>query len=174
MPHTLLPGDKVPDLELKLLSGETWRLSEQNPENFIMLDFYRGVHCGRCKLHLLDLNSKAARFVERGVQCVAVSMDDFERAQKAQQVWQLNDLGLTYGLTEEQARSFGLFLTDSINESEPHRFNEPAILLIHPGSLELYSAMYGSNPFQRIHGADILEALDTILARHYPARGTVI
>lgn len=170
---TLLPGQSAPELTVDLVGGGQWKLSEVEADNFVLIDFYRGFHCPRCKLHIIDLNNKIARFADRGVSCVAISMNEREKAEGAVQDWGLGNIPVGYGLTEAQAREWGLYLTDSINVREPGRFSEPATLLVRPGGGELHSAVYGTNPFNRIHAADILEGLDAVLARDYPARGDV-
>ena len=89
------PTDAVPGLEVATVGGGTWNLAEQKPEWFTLVEFYRGYHCPRCKLHLLDLDHKVARFEERGCGVIAVSMDTRERAEKAKQDWGIG--GLTTG-----------------------------------------------------------------------------
>jgi peroxiredoxin len=169
----LLPGQPVPDFMVHLVAGGEWRLSDASPKRFTLVDFYRGRHCPRCHLHVLDVKAKLARFSERGVDCIAISMDDREKAQNSVAAWGLEGLAVGYGLAEVDARALGLYLTDAINEREPHRFSEPAILLVRPDQT-LYSAIYGTNPFARVHAADILEGLDAAIARDYPPRGDVI
>lgn len=173
MHETLLPGASAPELKLSLTGGEDWSLADQSDAALILIDFYRGLHCPRCKLHIVDLKGKLARFADRGVRCLAVSMDPQDRAMDAMQRWELDGLDLAYGLTEAQARAWGLYLTDSINEREPRRFSEPAIIMVEPGSGIVYSAVYGTNPFNRVHVADILEGIDAMQARDYPPRGSV-
>ncbi|MEE8539912.1 MAG: redoxin domain-containing protein, partial [Woeseiaceae bacterium] len=64
----LKPNTKVPDLEVETAGGEIWRLADQKPETFALIEFYRGYHCPRCRQHLIDLQAKLDRFAERGVQ----------------------------------------------------------------------------------------------------------
>lgn len=173
MHEVLLPATPAPALDVQLVGGGRWSLADQVAETMILIDFYRGLHCPRCKLHIVDLANKLPRFADRGVSCLAVSMDGEERATAAKERWGVGDLDLCYGLTEEQARTWGLYLTDAINEREPRRFNEPALVMVRPGSLEVYSAIYGTNPFNRVHVSDILEGLDAMMARDYPPRGGV-
>ena len=61
----LMPGGPVPDLEVALAGGGTWKLSDQKPETFTVVEVYRGLHCPRCKLQLLDMDHKVARYAER-------------------------------------------------------------------------------------------------------------
>jgi peroxiredoxin len=167
----LLPGTPVPDFAVDLVGGGRWVLREQKPKRFSLISFYRGRHCPRCHLHILDMKSKLARFADRGVEPIAISMDRKDRAEDSMQAWGLEGLSVGYNLSEEAARSLGLYLTDSINEREPRRFSEPAVMLILPDQ-QLYSVVYATNPFNRIHFSDVLEGLDAIAARDYPPRGT--
>ncbi len=164
------PTEAVPELSVDTLEGETWRLAGQTPASFTLIEFYRGYHCPRCKLHLLDLDQKLARFTERGCAVIAVSMDSRDRAEKSKREWGLGALTLGYGLSEDSAREWGLFMSQSIHDKEPGRFNEPGMFLVRPGGT-LYSAVLHTSPFHRHHFADVLEAIDMIKSRDYPARG---
>ena len=62
----LMPGGPVPDFGVALAGGGTWKLSDQKPETFTVVEVYRGLHCPRCKLQLLDMDHKVARYAERG------------------------------------------------------------------------------------------------------------
>lgn len=164
------PTEAVPELSVDTLEGETWRLAEQTPANFTLIEFYRGYHCPRCKLHLLDLDQKLAHFTNRGCTVIAISMDSRDRAEKSKQEWGLGALTLGYGLSEDSAREWGLFMSTSIQEKEPGRFNEPGMFLVRPDGT-LFSAVLHTTPFHRHHFADVLEAIDMIKSRDYPARG---
>ena len=45
--NVLKPREAVPALEVETLNG-SWSLADQNPENFTMVVFYRGLHCPIC------------------------------------------------------------------------------------------------------------------------------
>lgn len=170
---TPLPGASLPPVTLTLLGGGAWSPGgEGSGERFTLLDFYRGVHCPRCRLHLGDLASKRARFEDRGVRVVAASMDTEKKAREAKSAWLLGDLDVAYGLSEADARALGLNLSDAIARKEPHRFSEPATMIVRPDGT-LYSVITWTNPLARVHAADLLEGLDVVIANDYPARGTV-
>ena len=57
MTHTLMPNKQAPELSLSLVGGGDWCLSKQEPENFTMIIFYRGLHCPVCKSYLGKLNA---------------------------------------------------------------------------------------------------------------------
>ena len=166
------PTDPVPELDVATVGGGPWRLAGQKPEWFTIVEFYRGYHCPRCKVHLLDLDHKIARFEERGCGVIAVSMDTQERAEASKREWGIGKLTLGYGLTEENARQWGLFISTPVQEKEPYDFSEPAMFLVRPDGT-LYSAVIHTTPFHRHHFADVMEAIDMIRARDYPPRGNV-
>lgn len=49
------------------MGGEPWKLSEQNPDAFTLVVFYRGHHCPVCRRYLSTLESAAEDFRTRGV-----------------------------------------------------------------------------------------------------------
>jgi hypothetical protein len=55
---------------------------------------------------------------------------------------------------------------------EPALFNEPGIFLVRPDGT-LYFAAVQTMPFARPHFADILGALDFVIAKNYPALGEI-
>ena len=166
----LMPGKPVPDLSLPLVGGGTWTLSEQTPETFTVVEVYRGYHCPRCKSQLLDIDHKVARYAERGCGVIAISTDPQDRAEKTVAEWGVHQLPVAYGLSLDQARSWGLYISNAFQEKEPRHFAEPGLFLIRP-DMTLYSNVIHTTPFHRHHHADVLEAVDMIRARNYPPRG---
>jgi peroxiredoxin len=100
----LMPGGPVPDLEVALAGGGTWNLSDQTPATFTVVEVYRGRHCPRCKLHLLDMDHKVARYAERGCTSIVISTDPQDRAEKSVSEWDIHQLPIGYGMTTDQAR----------------------------------------------------------------------
>ena len=169
MPH-ILPGTPLPPLKLPLVGGGEFDLSASKPENFTLLVFYRGLHCPVCKGQLNDLQDKLEALQERGIAAVAISMDSEERATETKRDWGVENLDIAYGLSEAQARSYGLFLSSGISDKEPRIFSEPGMFLVRPDG-KLYSASIQSMPFARPALEDILKAADFIFKNDYPARG---
>lgn len=168
-----LPGEPAPPLRLRQVgSDRDWDLSQARPENFTLLVVYRGLHCPKCKEQLETLNGRMEDFTERGIEVVALSCDDRERAGKSRDEWDIDDVPLYYGLTIEQARAWGLFISDAIKDEEPARFSEPGLFLVDAdGTVQI--AWIQSSPFARPQFDDILSATDFILKKSYPPRGTV-
>jgi peroxiredoxin len=109
----LVPRKPVPELSVMTVDGDQWMLHEQTAENFIMIAFYRGLHCPKCKLSLTDLNRRMSEFRERGVNVIAISGDTLERAQRTKEEWGLENVKVGYGLSIEKARQWGLFISTS-------------------------------------------------------------
>jgi len=166
----LMPRKPVPDVSLPLVGGGTWTLSKQKPETFTVVEVYRGYHCPRCKSQLLDIDHKVARYAERGCGVVAISTDPQDRAEKTVAEWGVHQLPVAYGLSLDQARSWGLYISNAFQEKETRHFAEPGLFLIRP-DMTLYSNVIHTTPFHRHHHADVLEAVDMIRARNYPPRG---
>jgi len=177
MINHLMPRQNVPNLEVATVGGGNWKLADSRAENFTMVVFYRGLHCPICARYLKDLDNKLSKFTERGVKVVAISSDSQARAEQAKQDWQLEHLTLGYSLELDKAREWGLYISTSRGKTstgvlEPDMFSEPALYLIRPDGT-LYFGTVQTMPFARPNFAEILGALDFVLANDYPARGEV-
>lgn len=169
----LIPGEPMPDITLPLVGGGMWTLSEQRPQAFTVIEVYRGYHCPRCRQQLLDIDHKVARYAERGCGVIVISTDPEERAKKTVAEWDLGHLPVAYDMTLDQARGWGLYVSNAFQEKETRQFAEPGLFLVRP-DMTLYSNVIHSTPFHRHHHADVLEAIDMIRARNYPPRGDAV
>jgi peroxiredoxin len=164
------PRAKVPALDLPTVGGGRFELATAHPQSFAMLVFYRGLHCPICKIYLRDLDRKLDEFAKRGVEVVAVSTDTMERADQSKRDWGIERLPIAYGLSIDQARQWGLYISASIKAEEPPLFAEPGLFLIRPDGT-LYCASAQTMPFARPSFADILQAVAFVTEKNYPARG---
>ena len=174
---TLMPRQATPSLDVSLLGGRNWSLSDQNPENFTLVVFYRGRHCPICGLYLGELNRRADDFAENGVNIRVLSGDSEERAADAKSEWQLDKLSIGHGLSIEKAREWGLYVSSgrgktSIGIEEPALFSEPGVFLVRPDQTLYYGATQ-TMPFARPGFADLLGAVKFAVEKDYPARGEV-
>ena len=167
-----LPGGQAPALTLPLAGGGTYDLSAESPEAATMVIFYRGVHCPVCEGYLGKVAEKAAAFAEAGMPIVLASMDNQERAEKAKADWGLADLPVAYGMTEEQARAWGLYISTSIKDAELPVFCEPGTFWVKPDG-SLYLIDIASMPFAR-PDLDILLSRVVAIGNGYPPRGTSV
>ncbi len=167
------PKHTAPDLHFPLLDGNQWSLADQNPDNFTLVVFYRGLHCPLCKKYLQQLQELLPEFVQRGVSVVAVSMDSEKRARLSRQKWELSNLTLGYSLSEKLARDWALYLSAGVKDGEPSEFSEPGLFLIDSGNQVYYSAI-SSNPWGRPYLPSFVKAVDYIIQSGYPARGEML
>lgn len=167
---SIRPTQAVPDLDVPLVNGGRFRLAEQHPTAFMLINFYRGHHCPICRTYLRELDHKLDDFATRGVEVVAISTDTAERAETSRREWQLGRLPVGYGLSIATARRWGLFVSRSISDKEPQEFAEPGLFLVR-SDRTLYAASIQTMPFARPHFADLLAAVDYIGKNHYPPRG---
>ena len=173
----LFPRQPVPALSVATVGGGQWTLADQHPEHFTLVVVYRGLHCPICAGYLRDLDTKLPEFTRRGVSVVAISSDDAARAATAKEKWKLGALTVGYGLDLDTARRWGLYISSghgstSAGVEEPALFVEPGLFLIRADGT-LYFASVQTMPFARPAFADILGALDYVIAKNYPARGEV-
>lgn len=167
----LLPDQPVPALDLDLVGGGRFSLAAAKPQNFTMVVAYRGHHCPLCKGYLGQLNELVEAFAEKGVETVAITMNDEALASKAKDEWGLDKVPVAYGLSEEVARSWGLYISNAIRETEPSKFAEPGLYLVRPDG-RLYYLNIQNTPFARPALDELLQRLDFVLANDYPARGS--
>jgi len=173
----LLPRTPAPDLRVPTVGGGEWDLSQRRPERFIMVNFYRGLHCPICSKYLGALNRLADEFTRRGVDTLVVSTDPHERAAQAKQDWSLDKLTVGYGLGLEDARRWNLYISTSrgrtsMGVDEPHQFAEPGLFMMTPDHM-LYFINVQSMPFARPNWREVLSAVDFVVENDYPARGEV-
>lgn len=168
----LIPRERAPELQVATVDGGRWSLTEESPESFTMVVFYRGLHCPVCKRYLQSLERKLDDFRSRGVAVIAISGDTAERAEQAKEEWELQNLRIGYGQSIDSMREWGLFVSRAIKAGEPDLFGEPGLFLIRPDGTVYYEAI-NSMPFARPTFPEMLGAIDWVLENEYPARGEV-
>ena len=162
----------APELNVATVGGGDWSLSQQANTAFTLVVFYRGYHCPKCKLYLGHLKTLLGALGDKDVGVIAVSGDPQDRAEQARSEWDLGDLMVGYGQSEDNMRAWGLYASDSIREGETDRFGEPGVFLIRPDGT-LYYAAVNSNPFGRANLDEIAAMIDFVAEKDYPARGEV-
>jgi peroxiredoxin len=171
----LIPREIVPDLDLDTLAHGRFSLASDNPERFTLVCFYRGLHCPICANYLKELERLTPEFEQRGVKTIAVSADGKERAQAMADKVGASNLRMAYGLSLSAARDWGLYISTSrgktsIGIEEPALFSEPGVFLIRPDRT-LYYGSVQTMPFVRPHFAELVQAMEFVIAKDYPARG---
>ena len=166
----LVPGTSFPDLAFDLVDGGRWTIDPH--ATMTIVDLYRGLHCPRCKAHLEAVAALMPKLDALGARFVAVSMDPRDRAEGARRDWDVGDMAIGYGLSREDARRMGAYLSRSIREGETDVFAEPAVVYVRPDGT-VYGAIYGTFPFVRPRADDMLEVIEIVTSRDYPPRGTL-
>ena len=172
---------QAPALKLSTLSGETFNLSNEKPDSFTIVGFYRGLHCPICINYLQEIEENFDTLTNAGINLVAVSMDPKEKAQatvdKVSNNMDLSDPSqfktrIAYGLTESDACAWGLYLSSKIEgSSEPDVFSEPGLFVMRPDNT-VFMAQVQSAPFARPNIAQLVGGLSYAKEHKYPARGT--
>ena len=174
----LIPRKKTPNLRVQTLDGNTFDLSTESSERGTLVCFYRGLHCPICANYLTELEKRVDEFAERGVNVIAVSSDEQERAQAMADKIKAGKLRFGYGLDLEKAKEWGLYISTSrgktsIGIEEPALFSEPGLFLVTPEQT-LYYGSTQTMPFVRPHFSELVGALDFAIKNDYPARGEYV
>jgi len=110
-------------------------------------------------------------FMTAGIAVMAVSADSLEKAQAdvAEQGWRFP---VGYGLTTDQMRQLGLYISEPRSPQETDRpFAEPGVFVINPeGKVQIVDI--SNAPFARPDLAGILQGLKFVREKQYPIRGT--
>ena len=164
------PQQPAPELSIDLVDGGRWNLAEHDDHTYVLLAFYRGRHCPICGTHLAELAALRDRISALDTFAIAVSMNDRTLATSSQTDWEVGGLPIGYGLTEQQARQWGLYLSTAIRPTEPDLFCEPATYLVECASGTIYMAAVQSSPHLRLQWPRVVRAIERA-HEGYPARG---
>lgn len=164
------PQTQVPSLSVKTIGGPDWTLSEQNPEHFTFVFFYRGLHCPICHKYLNSIDRKFEELRSMGINAVAISSDSEARATKSKSDWGIKNLPIGYGLDIDEARNWGLYISKAIKPNEPEIFSEPGLFIVRPDG-ELYAASIQTMPFTRPSIDELIAGFKYIIPNGYPGRG---
>lgn len=169
------PGKLPPQLSLSLTGGgsaDDLYLGTGEGGRFTLVVFYRGLHCPVCRRQLKELDERLAELRAVGVgRVVAASMESEERSEQVVARWGLSSLPVAWGLTEQQAREWGLFISTAIKEGEPSVFSEPGMFILDSDGT-VYWSNVASMPFGRPPLDDIIAGIVYANDHDYPARGS--
>jgi peroxiredoxin len=147
--------------EIKIGGAGGWR----------MLVVYRGKHCPQCRRYLKGLGGLLEGYAAAGVSVTVASGDPKEKAEAeiVEEGWQFP---VGYGLTPEQMRTLGLYISNPRSPEETDRqFPEPGLFVVNPdGKVQIVDI--SNAPWSRPDLTNILNGVKTIQERNYPIRGT--
>jgi len=171
--NKLHAGSAFPELTATLLSGEQVTLGKpKNGADWQLVVVYRGRHCPMCTRYLNQLENCKDALLETGVDLIAVSGDS--KAQLKNHLEQLEaSFPLAYGLSVEQMKTLGLYISDPRSAQETdHPFAEPGIFVVNEaGTIQVIDI--SNNPFVRPDLQTLVNGLAWIRNpdNNYPIRG---
>jgi len=168
--HVPVPTEQAPPLEVDVVGGGRFVLAEAHPERFTLVVFYRGWHCPICRGYLAQLDRAVDELANLGVEVVAVSGDDAERAGRSVTEWHLEHLRVGYAQSVTSMRAWGLFVSKGVKDPEPELFGEPGVFLVR-GDGTIYMVALNSMPAARPRIEDLVEAIRFFVENDYPPRG---
>ena len=170
MSNNIIPGKKAPSLNIETISGNTWSLDNHLNKSKCMIVFYRGLHCPVCSVFLKQIESQLLEYKKSNTEVIAVSMDNKEKALKVKSDWSIKNLNIAYGLSEDDARKWGLYISKSIKEAESDLFCEPGLFIIKEDGT-VYLANTSNMPWARPDLTDFPAKLIFAEENNYPVRG---
>jgi len=163
-------GAAIAPMTLPAIGMETGITIGGDKSRWSILFVYRGRHCPRCKRFLNKLNAALSDWTEH-MDVVVASADTAEKAaaDKAEFEW---DFDLCYGLTEDQMRALGLYVSSPLSEVETtDNFAEPGAFALRPdGTLMLVDISNG--PAARPDLEELLDGMIFNITNDRPVRGT--
>lgn len=169
-PQRIQAASRMPPLTLPVVGGGEVDIGNGN--KWEMLVVYRGKHCPICRSYLKTLDGLLDQFKEAGIEVVAVSADTKEKAESeaTEEGWRFP---VGYGLTQEQMRSLGLYISEPRSPQETDKpFPEPGLFVVNPdGKLQILDV--SNAPFARPDLNNVLKGLKFIQEKQYPIRGTL-
>ncbi len=161
-------GSKFPDMSWDAVAGN--RVNPLETEGWRLLIVYRGKHCPLCKKYLTTLNDMLGDFESAGIKVMVVSADPQEKAaaQVEENHWKFP---VAYGMTPDQMRQLGLYISDPRSADETDRpFAEPAVFGINPKN-EVQIVDISNAPFARPDLKSLLDGMKFVISKDYPIRG---
>ena len=170
MTHIIKPGEKAPNLSFKTLNGSTLSLHDNLSNEMNIVIFYRGLHCPICKEYLVSIQNQLDDYSDTNTSVTVISMDSEEKAKKTQLDWGLDKLNIGYGLSLDDAKNWGLFISKSIKEAESDIFCEPGLFVIKKDG-SIYMVNISNMPFARPDLSTFSANLKFAQDNQYPVRG---
>lgn len=174
----LAVGTLAPDAKIMDLQGNPQRLAELYARGPTLIVFYRGGWCPFCNFQIRELTTAAAQFRERGVQLVAISVDQPDVEAKTRAAHDvpfvlLSDPDLAahrafavvhHADDTEVARLLGFGLDIEASSARKHHdFAVPSVFLVVDGHIRWAHA----DPDYKVRptAAQLLAAVDALLVK---------
>jgi len=169
MENKLSAGSQIPDIDISLINGDSARLSKET-SNWTLLIVYRGLHCPICKDYATKFENKLSKLQNINTQLILISADPKEKAKIFAEELNLKSK-IGYGLTIDQMRKLGLYLSEPRPNEVDYIFPEPGLFLINPKG-KIHIIEISNAPFVRPDIDLIFRGINHIQKNNYPIRGT--
>lgn len=166
-------GAAFPSINVALSKDESIPLGVPvNQGSWQLVLVYRGRHCPLCTKYLNQLQTYKEQLSALGVDIIAVSGDS--EAQLREHRSRLDvDFPIAYGLSLEQMKTLGLYISDPRSEQETdHPFAEPGLFIVNEhGTIQVVDI--SNNPFVRPELQALVNGIAWIRDpdNNYPIRG---
>ncbi|MEH6405360.1 MAG: peroxiredoxin-like family protein [Sneathiella sp.] len=171
--NKLNAGSQIPKMTLPLVAGGEITIGEAREDGrWTLVIVYRGRHCPLCVKYLATLQELSEKFNELGTDIVALSGDGIEKARSQVAVGDLT-IPMAYGLTIEQMKALGLYISNPRSAEETDQpFPEPGLFVLrNDGAVQIIDI--SNAPFSRPDLASILRGIEFGKNKGYPVRGTL-
>jgi len=167
------PGQTVPTLTLPRVGGGSFDLHGLMGPKGALAIFYRGSFCPICVRQLSAVVDRMDDFAALGVQPVAISCDDADKATEFVEKAGCSAVPVGHSLTAKAARDdWGLWISPARpGTAEPAFFAEPGLFHVN-GDGTLQTAWVQTAPFARPTLDDVLGAIRFQQEKQYSPRGT--
>lgn len=172
--NSLTVGDKVKEFILPNAIGNNVSLDDALEKNdFVILNFYRGVWCAYCNFELKALQSRLGEFKELGAELIAISPQSPDASMTTKEKNELEfevlsdngnvvakEFGLVFSLAEELRPiylSFGIDIPSN-NDDDSYEIPMPATYVINKNK-EIVFAFIDEDYTSRCEPQDILDAI---------------
>lgn len=171
----LVPGRKVPKLQLPTLDHGPFDLKAPGGANGTLLFFYRGGHSALCVRQMKEAELQFRSFEKIGVGAVFLSADDMWGAQVARDHAESRRLQIAYSLPLVAARDeWQLAISQGREGSrDPAFFIEPAVFLVTP-ERRLHSAWMQTQAHARPRLEHLIAAVKVAVESDLPVRGAYV
>lgn len=170
----LTTGNTFPTTEATLLDGSFINLGQAHSgADWQMIVVYRGKHCPLCVRYLNLLEQYKTALMDIGVSVSAVSADSKQQLEDTMEKLTIT-YPIAYGLTEQQMKQLGLYISAPRSEQETdHNFAEPGLFIINEVG-ELQAVIISNTPFLRPELDVVVRGISFVRSQtDYPIRGTV-
>ncbi|MPZ37564.1 MAG: redoxin family protein [Rhizobiales bacterium] len=165
----LQAGSEFPALSMPKVGGGELTLG--GPGRWQAIVIYRGKHCPLCRKYLKSLDNLLDEFAKADIGVIAASADPSEKAETeaAEEGWRFP---IGYGLTLEQMRTLGLYISDPRSPQETDRpFAEPGLFVVNAdGKVQVVDI--SNAPYARPDLAGLLSGIKNTREKNNPIRGT--